>query len=138
MLATLHKLGIVPSFSRPSVSDDNPCSESLFRTLKYCPAYPDKPFEGIEQARRWVHRFVHWYNLEHRHSAIGYVTPSQRHTGQDTTALLEERHKLYEAAKASNPQRWSGKTRNWKRVNEVWLNPPREIHAREQKVCKSP
>nr|VFK58535.1 MAG: Integrase core domain-containing protein [Candidatus Kentron sp. TUN] len=88
MLATLHKLGIVPSFSRPSVSDDNPYSESLFRTLKYCPAYPDKPFEGIEQARRWVHRFVHWYNLEHRHSAIGYVTPSQRHTGQDTTALL--------------------------------------------------
>nr|VFK55330.1 MAG: hypothetical protein BECKTUN1418F_GA0071002_10671 [Candidatus Kentron sp. TUN]VFK61289.1 MAG: hypothetical protein BECKTUN1418E_GA0071001_10641 [Candidatus Kentron sp. TUN] len=67
----------------------------------------------------------------------GISHPASDTQGQDT-ALLEERHKLYEAAKASNPQRWSGKTRNWKRVNEVWLNPPREIHAREQKVCKSP
>ena len=58
MLATLQKLGVVPSFSRPSVSDDNPYSESLFRTLKYTPAYPGKPFESIEAARQWVHGFV--------------------------------------------------------------------------------
>nr|VFK63813.1 MAG: Integrase core domain-containing protein [Candidatus Kentron sp. TUN] len=135
MLATLQKLGVIPSFSRPSVSDDNPYSESLFRTLKYCPAYPGKLFENIEQARQWVHRFVQWYNQEHRHSAIRYVTPGQRHRGEDT-ALLKKRQKLYETAKVRNPHRWSGKTRNWNPINEVWLNPPREIRAREQKVCK--
>nr|VFK29752.1 MAG: Integrase core domain-containing protein [Candidatus Kentron sp. LPFa] len=123
MLATLQKLGVIPSFSRPSVSDDNPYSESLFRTLKYCPAYPGKPFESLEQARGWVHGFAHWYNEKHRHSAIGYVTPEQRHRGQDA-ALLEKRKELYEATRAKNPFRWSGKTRNWNPVNEVWLNPP--------------
>ena len=90
MLATLQRLGVVPSFSRPSVSDDNPYSESLFRTLKYCPSYPDSPFESIRHTREWVHKFVQWYNQEHRHSAIAYVTPGQRHTGQDI-ALLEGR-----------------------------------------------
>ena len=58
MLSTLQRLGVVPSFSRPSVSDDNPYSESLFRTLKYCPAFPNQPFASIEEARRWVHAFV--------------------------------------------------------------------------------
>ena len=105
------------------MSDDNPYSESLFRTLKYCPAYPGKPFESLEQARGWVHGFAHWYNEKHRHSAIGYVTPEQRHRGQDA-ALLEKRKELYEATRAKNPFRWSGKTRNWNPVNEVWLNPP--------------
>lgn len=130
MLATLQRLGVIPSFSRPSVSDDNPYSESLFRTLKYCPAYPDGPFESIGQTREWVHEFVHWYNEEHRHSATRYVTPGQRHRGEDI-ALLDERRKLYELAKARNPQRWSGKTRNWNPVNEVWLNPPKEERARK-------
>src|SRR5699024_9167279 len=83
MLATLQKLGIVPSFSRPSVSDDNPYSESLFRTLKYTPAYPSKPFTDIEQAQTWVHHFVGWYNKEHGQSAIQFVRPAQRHYGQD-------------------------------------------------------
>lgn len=133
MLATLQRLGVIPSFSRPAVSDDNPYSESLFRTLKYCPAYPDKPFESIEQAREWVHKFVHWYNEKHRHSAIRYVTPGQRHRGEDI-ALLEKRQGLYETAKARNPQRWSGKIRNWDPVNEVWLNPPKEIRAKKGKL----
>ncbi len=79
MLATLQKLGVVPSFSRPSVSDDNPYSESLFRTLKYTPAYPSKPFDDLVSVRKWVHEFVQWYNEEHRHSLIQYVTPSERH-----------------------------------------------------------
>ena len=64
MLATLQKLGVVPSFSRPSVSDDNPYSEALFRTLKYTPAYPSKRFEDLEQARGWVQAFVTWYNTK--------------------------------------------------------------------------
>src|SRR3546814_14877404 len=83
MLATLQKLGVVPSFSRPSVSDDNPYSEALFRTLKYTPAYPRKRFADIDQARAWVQGFVAWYNTEHRHSGIQFVTPAQRHAGAD-------------------------------------------------------
>jgi len=83
MLATLQKLGIVPSFSRPSVSDDNPFSESTFRTLKYTPSYPNKPFDTIQAARKWVDEFVTWYNETHRHSSIKFVTPGQRHRGED-------------------------------------------------------
>lgn len=135
MLATLQKLGIVPSFSRPAVSDDNPYSESLFRTLKYTPAYPNKPFGDLEAARQWVHEFVQWYNNEHRHSAIRYVTPNQRHTGKDS-AILEHRKKVYQLAKERNPQRWSGEIRDWSPVNEVWLNPPKEVRAEEQKLPK--
>jgi len=125
MLATLQKLGVVPSFSRPSVSDDNPYSESLFRTLKYTPAYPSQPFDSIESARQWVHEFVQWYNEEHRHSSIRFVTPGQRHRGEDV-AILDARKIVYETAKEKNPQRWSGMIRNWDPVAEVWLNPPKE------------
>lgn len=126
MLATLQRLGVMPSFSRPSVSDDNPYSEALFRTLKYSPAYPDKPFADLEQARLWVQRFVHWYNEEHRHSAIRFVTPGQRHTGLDA-AILQKRHDTYTQARKQRPQRWNGRaTRNWEPVAEVWLNPCRE------------
>ncbi|MCK4501654.1 MAG: IS3 family transposase [Desulfuromonadales bacterium] len=125
MLATLQKLGIVPSFSRPSVSDDNPYSESLFRTLKYSPIYPNKPFESVEAARKWVHSFVNWYNKEHRHCAIKFVTPEQRHRGEDGE-ILKKRQKLYQSAKKLNPQRWSGDIRNWEQIQEVWLNPPKE------------
>jgi len=122
MLATLQALGVVPSFSRPSVSNDNPYSESLFKTMKYCPDYPHKPFENILAARQWVDTFVRWYNDEHRHSAIGFVTPAQRHAGLDV-ALLGKRVDVYEAAKARNPERWSGATRNWQSVLVVHLNP---------------
>lgn len=136
MLATLQRLGVVPSFSRPSVSDDNPYSESLFRTLKYTPAYPRKPFESLEATRQWVHRFVQWYNHEHRHSAIRYVTPSERHGGKDAV-LLKRREAVYEAARKRTPQRWSGKTRNWEPVAEVWLNPPKEHQADKDKKLKA-
>lgn len=125
MLATLQRLGIVPSFSRPTVSDDNPYSESLFRTLKYTPAYPRRPFACIDEARRWVHEFVNWYNHEHRHSAIKFVTPAQRHSGEEKQ-LLRQRHAVYQAAKAQHPERWSGNTRDWEPIGDVWLNPPKE------------
>ncbi len=136
MLATMQKLGIIPSFSRPSVSDDNPYSESLFRTLKYAPAYPSKPFESIEEARKWVHKFVLWYNEEHHHSAIKFVTPNQRHNGEDRE-ILENRKALYKAAKRDNPERWSKDIRDWERITEVWLNPPKEVRAEEQKLRKA-
>lgn len=122
MLATLQLLGVMPSFSRPAVSNDNPYSESLFRTLKYRPAYPLESFASLSVARQWVSDFVQWYNHEHRHSAIGFVTPGQRHAGLDKT-LLRNRTNVYEAAKRRCPQRWSGATRNWQPVEVVHLNP---------------
>ncbi len=122
MLATLQRLGVMPSFSRPSVSDDNPYSEALFKTLKYHPGYPDKPFGSLEDARKWVHMFVHWYNEIHRHSALRFVTPGQRHRGEDIDTLAR-RHVLYEVAKNQHPERWSGPIRNWKPEDIVNLNP---------------
>lgn len=122
MLATLQRLGIVASFSRPSVSDDNPYSESLFRTLKYRPEYPQKPFVSIHAARAWVAWFVGWYNDEHLHSAIGFVTPAQRHAGDDVS-ILERRKAVYEKARRRHPGRWSGEARNWNRIEVVKLNP---------------
>lgn len=124
MLATLQALGVCPSFSRPAVSNDNPYSESLFRTLKYRPEYPTKPFDSLLDARQWVAQFANWYNHEHRHSGIRFVTPAQRHADLDA-ALLLQRKNVYEAARARTPQRWSGSTRNWERVAEVHLNPDR-------------
>jgi len=121
MLATLQSLGIAPSFSRPSVSDDNPFSESLFKTLKYCPQYPKKPFESLEATRAWVETFMHWYNNVHHHSGINFVTPSERHAGKDK-AILEKRSHVYELARQHNPNRWSGKIRNWEQTKTVYLN----------------
>jgi transposase InsO family protein len=122
LLATLQFLGIIPSFSRPHVSDDNPYSESLFRTLKYRPQYPAVAFESLQQAEDWVQEFVSWYNTEHRHSAIKFVTPAVRHAGQEHQ-LVVRRKEVYEQAKHRNPARWSGATRNWQPVGEVSLNP---------------
>jgi len=132
MLATLQKLGVVPSFSRPSVSDDNPYSESLFRTMKYWPTFPSKPFESLQEAQQWVNTFVQYYNNEHHHSAIHFVTPNQRHTGEDHT-ILAHRKAVYDEAKQRHPERWSGQIRNWNRIDEVWLNPPKEMRSENQK-----
>lgn len=122
MLATLQRLGVAPSFSRPSVSNDNPYSESLFKTLKYCPSFPERGFANIDDAREWVKRFVHWYNNIHLHSGINFVTPASKHCGSDGK-ILEKRHKVYELARLRNPNRWSKQTRNWSMVNIVKLNP---------------
>ncbi len=130
MLATLQELGVVPSFSRPSVSNDNPYSESLFRTLKYIPEYPDRPFLNLLAARTWVQRFVGWYNHQHLHSAISFVTPDQRHQGLDRQILVK-RKQVYEQAKSNHPERWSGATRNWEPVEEVYLNPEKKASETE-------
>lgn len=122
MLATMQSLGIVPSFSRPSVSDDNPYSESLFRTLKYAPAYPRRPFRSVDDAWAWVERFVSWYNHAHLHSSVGFVTPDDRHHGRDVDVLVERRA-VYETARRRNPARWSRNTRQWDAPALVTLNP---------------
>ena len=122
MLAMLQKLGVMPSFSRPSVSNDNPFSESLFKTLKYCPFYPSRPFASIEEARVWVTMFVDWYNNVHQHSSINFITPNIRHQSLDKT-VLEKRAQVYKIARQNNPIRWSKKIRNWSIVEKVVLNP---------------
>jgi putative transposase len=122
MLATLQALGVMPSFSRPAVSNDNPYSESLFKTLKYRPDYPGKAFTDLAHARNWVTRFVRWYNNEHRHSTINFVTPAQRHAGLHHV-LLAARTAVYSAAREANPLRWVSSTRNWLPIKEVHLNP---------------
>ena len=121
MLATLQNLGVIPSFSRPRTSNDNPFSESLFKTLKYRPEYPDYPFVSYESAHYWIQDFVYWYNHEHKHSGINYVSPYERHIGKDIQ-ILNNRRKVYEMAKQKNPARWSGKVRNWTPVEKVKLN----------------
>ena len=125
VLAMLHWLGIEPSYSRPRVSDDNPYAEAVFRTAKYRPEFPVKGFAELDAAREWAARFVHWYNDEHRHSGIRYVTPSQRHAGRDR-GLPAGRHELYQRARQFNPRRWSGQTRDWTPVAAVTLNPERD------------
>ncbi len=119
---TLISLGIEPSYSRPRVSNDNPYSESVFRTCKYRPDFPYKGFTSLQEARQWVLSFVHWYNFVHRHSGIKFVTPNQRHTGQDV-AILAARKDLYESARNHHPERWARATRNWAKIDAVQLNP---------------
>ena len=80
----------MPSFSRPRVSNDNAFAESFFRTCKYRPNYPSKPFESIEFAWEWTLKLVQWYNHQHKHSGLKFVTPAQHHDGRDTAIMALE------------------------------------------------
>jgi len=128
LCATLERLGVLASYSRPHVCDDNPYSESLFRTLKYRPEFPTKPFESLDAARAWVEGFVAWYNNEHLHSSIGYVTPNQRHEGK-AEEILANRRRVYEAAQQKHPERWSSNTRSWDSPDVVFLNPEDPVNT---------
>jgi putative transposase len=125
VLTMLNWLGVKPSYSRPRVSDDNAYAEALFRTAKYRPEFPTKGFADLDEARAWAAGFVRWYNHDHRHSGIRYVSPAQRHAGEDR-AILAARHELYMRARTLNPARWSGSTRNWAPIGPVTLNPERD------------
>ena len=132
MLETLYMLGIIPSRSRPRVSNDNPYAESVFRTCKYRPGYPSNGFDSIESAREWVFAFVKWYNYEHKHSGLNFLTPNQRYCGGEQ--VLEQRKAVYEAARAKHPERWSKQVRDWSLSDTVWLNPDKikdEGHCQE-------
>ena len=125
VLAMLHWLNIKPSYSRPRVSDDNAYAEALFRTAKYRPEFPAKGFEDLNAARAWAAGFVRWYNVEHRHSGIRYVSPAQRHAGEDRE-ILAARHALYIEARERNSARWSRHTKDWSPIGAVTLNPERD------------
>jgi hypothetical protein len=119
----LEELGVLRSFSRPRVSNDNPYSESLFRTAKYRPDYPRRPFASVEEACLWVATFVDWYNHRHRHSGIKFVTPHQRHCG-DAMEICRHRAVVYEQTRLRHPRRWSRSVRCWRQPEVVWINPP--------------
>ena len=120
LLATMQRLGVMPSFSRPSISNDNPFAESLFRTVKYGPLYPTKPFASLNAARAWVATFIQWYNHEHLHRGIRFTTPASRHAGTDA-AILHHRDRVSHAAQRTHPSRWSGATRHWTKIARVTL-----------------
>ena len=122
MLATLYELGITPSRSRPRVSNDNPYSELLFKTVKYRPEFPVKGFISVEAARTWMLGLARWYRYSHRHSGIRFLTPHQLHVGE-AGSILENRRMVYVDARSRMPWRWTGKTRDWSMPGEVWLNP---------------
>ncbi len=128
MQAKMLDMGVIGSRSRPGVSNDNPYSESLFRTVKYCRRWPSEGFKSLEDARGWVKGFVQWYNNEHRHSRIKFVTPAQRHNGEDK-AILAKRRELYRNAQEKKPSRWSKDTRNWEEIGDVELNPEKKKEA---------
>jgi len=128
MQAKMADLGVTGSRSRPRVSNDNPYSESLFRTVKYHPRWPSEGFESLHAARKWVNKFVRWYNEEHRHSKINFVTPEQRHNGLDHQ-ILAQRKAVYQHNKQKHPERWSGNVRNWEKAGSVALNPEKSKEA---------
>jgi putative transposase len=123
LVARCYLLGIASSYSRPRTSNDNADTESMFRTVKYCVSYPYDGFESLLVARVWIEGFVQFYNEEHHHSGLNFVTPNQKHNGEDG-AILANRVRVYEEAKAKNPKRWfKGNTRNWEPVASTSLVP---------------
>lgn len=137
MLAMLQELGVIPSFSRPSVSDDNPYSEALFKTAKYHHSFPWlEKFATPVDARLWGEKLVSWYNHVHLHSALKFVTPHQRHSGEDD-AIRVKRNAVYQLAKCQHPERWSGKTRNWLVTKIAALNPNKKNKALKKEKSSS-
>ncbi|VXB12104.1 hypothetical protein ENHYD8BJ_140002 [Enhydrobacter sp. 8BJ] len=120
-----YELGVLTSYSRPRVSNDNPFAESVFRSVKYAPSFPEYGFDSLETARVWVNDFVSWYNNEHKHSGLNFVTPNERHTLKDAQ-VLARRERVLLKAKQANPVRWNGRNvRNCSPVPPTALNPVR-------------
>jgi putative transposase len=116
-------LGIEASHSRPHVSDDNPFSESHFRTIKYRPGFPER-FGSLEQAREVCRALFTWYNTEHHHSSLAFLTPAAVHHGR-AEEVLEARHHTRLVAYAAHPERFvNGPPRREKLATTVWINPP--------------
>jgi len=131
----LSDLGVTKTHSRPQVSDDNPFSESQFRTLKYRPDFPER-FGCIADARAFCRPFFRWYNTEHRHSGIGLLTPEAVHYGR-ASDLLAERQRVLTAAYLAHPERFVGRPPTPPALPPaVWINPPKtepeEVRAAAQ------
>jgi putative transposase len=119
----LADLGVVKTHSRPYVSNDNPFSEAQFRTLKYCPQFPDR-FGSIEDGRAFGQAFFRWYNQDHRHSGLGFLTPAVVHLGQ-ADVVRAHRDRVLAAAYAAHPERFvNGQPQSADLPTAVWINPP--------------
>jgi len=117
-------LGVTKTHSRPHVSNDNPFSESQFKTLKYRPDMPDR-FGCKEDARSWAGKFFHWYNYEHHHTGIGLLTPADVHFGR-TQTILNQRQLVLQSAYQKNPERFvRGVSVPASLPSAVWINPPK-------------
>ncbi|ACF47106.1 Integrase catalytic region [Prosthecochloris aestuarii DSM 271] len=125
LMALLQKLNVAVSHSRPRTSNDNSFIESLFKTMKYHVTYPNA-FDTLEDARSWMGDFVHWYNTEHLHSSIGYVTPHQMRHGQ-AESIFELRNEEINQARQLHPERWGSRpAKQWIVNREVVLNPDKK------------
>ena len=119
----LADLGVVKTHSRPQVSNDNPFSEAQFRTLKYCSQFPDR-FGSLEDGRAFGQEFFRWYNQDHRHSGLGFLTPATVHFGQ-AAAVRAQRARVLTAAYAAHPERFvKGRPQPADLPTAVWINPP--------------
>ncbi len=122
--ALLIDLDIMRSHSRPHVSNDNPYSESQFKTLKYRPAFPER-FGSEQDARLFCRGFMAWYNGEHRHSGLCMLTPASVHYGK-AEAVLEHRHEVMLQAYTAHPERFGRPPRRQHLPEAVWINRPTE------------
>ena len=126
-------LGVTKSHSRPHVSDDNPYSESQFKTLKYMPEFPER-FGSIEDARVFGQRFFPWYNQQHHHSGIALLTPEVLHYGM-AEVVIEQRQRVLDAAYARNPERFPhARPKHPPQPTAVWINPPTPDIATEENL----
>ena len=119
----LSNLGVEKTHSRPHVSNDNPFSEAQFKTLKYRPEFPGR-FGSIQEGRLFGQRFFSWYNNEHHHSGIAYLTPAQVHYGR-AQEILDARHRVITAAASQHRERFvHGLPKRIEAPSAVWINPP--------------
>jgi len=126
----LADLGVTKTHSRPHVSNDNPYSESQFKTLKYRPDYPDR-FGCRQDARSWAKDFFDWYDYEHHHTALGLLTPADVHYGR-AQAVIQQRQQVLQAAYQKNPERFvKGLPKPLKLPDAVWINPPKAMAEME-------
>lgn len=124
----LTDLGVTKTHSRPHVSNDNPFSEAHFRTLKYCPLFPER-FGSIEDGRAFGQAFFRWYNDDHQHSGLGFLTPAVVHFGQ-APAIRAQRQQVLAAAYAQHPERFvNGPPQPADLPTAVWINPPAKKSA---------
>jgi putative transposase len=128
----LADLGVLQSHSRPHVSNDNPFSESNFKTLKYSPTFP-KRFAGLDHARRFTDAFFEHYNHQHRHSGIGLHTPADVHYGR-AAAIRAQRQLVLDAAYSAHPERFRRPPSAPRIPEATWINPPQETPLDAQAI----
>ncbi len=135
----LADLGVTKTHARPYTSNDNPFSEAQFKTVKYRPDYPAQ-FGSLQDARAWARPFFHWYNQQHRHSALALLTPAMVHAGRGGEQVMQQRQQVLNAAFQTHPERFvCGQPQPGVLPEAVWINPPTSgkpsIRDKEPRFC---